>query len=74
MKRYLLFWFAQFYPSGGWNDLIGSFDSIAESHAEIIKRNKPGDLWFGDFQLIDGQTGEELSTYEATKLYWENSK
>ena len=31
MKRYLLFCFDQEYPSGGWNDFRGSYDTAEEA-------------------------------------------
>ena len=71
VKRYLLFWCAQYYPSGGWDDLLDSFDSVEEAYKEIIKRNHPRDLWFGDFQLIDVQTGGKVDIGPATSVYWE---
>jgi hypothetical protein len=30
MKRYLLFCGNNYYPNGGWSDLIGAFDTIEE--------------------------------------------
>lgn len=39
MKKYLLFAGSQYYPSGGWNDFKGDFDSIhdAREAAKLIK-------------------------------------
>lgn len=31
MKRYLLFAGDHYYPSGGWNDFVGSFDTAREA-------------------------------------------
>lgn len=33
LKRYIGFGFESYYPGGGWNDFIGSFDSIEEAYA-----------------------------------------
>lgn len=35
MKRYLAFAGSTYYPSGGMNDFIGSFDTVDEAIAEI---------------------------------------
>ncbi len=33
MKRYLVFCYGDYYPNGGWNDLVGKFDSLEEAIA-----------------------------------------
>lgn len=33
MKRYLLFAGDNYYPSGGWSDFIGSFDTVEQALA-----------------------------------------
>lgn len=38
MKRYLLFAGDQYYPSGGWHDLSGEFDSIEEAEEYVFER------------------------------------
>lgn len=50
MKRYLLFAWDQYYPSGGWNDFIGCFDSFEE--AQQFLSNINCDEW----QIIDNGT------------------
>lgn len=37
MKRYLCFICAQYYPSGGMDDLIGDFETLDEALAFLIK-------------------------------------
>jgi hypothetical protein len=36
MRRYALFVFNKYYPAGGWDDFVGTFDSIeaAKAHPE----------------------------------------
>ncbi len=31
LKRYLVFSFDQYYPGGGWNDFVGSYDTPTEA-------------------------------------------
>ena len=40
MKRYLVFYGYDYYPSGGMNDFIGSFDHIIECELSILKEHK----------------------------------
>lgn len=37
MKRYLLFAGEDYYPVGGWDDFIGSFDSLGEALARVTE-------------------------------------
>lgn len=50
LKRYLVFEFEQYYPAGGWNDFVGSFDTLEEAR-------KKSD-W--DCQIIDSETSKEV--------------
>ena len=54
MKRYLLFKCDRYYPSGGWGDFAGSFDSIAEARAFLSGNPLDGP---GEVHLVDGETG-----------------
>jgi hypothetical protein len=31
MKRYLVFQFDQYYPSGGWSDFTGAYDTLTQA-------------------------------------------
>lgn len=44
MKNYLVFYGENFYPSGGWLDFCGSFDSI-EKVSEYIESRDPCLAW-----------------------------
>jgi hypothetical protein len=47
MKRYLAFYGDNYYPGGGMNDFIGSYDSYdnaIQSLEEAHKKNRPDDL------------------------------
>ena len=43
--KYLLFLGDLFYPSGGWMDLVGVFDSFSEAR-DVIESISPFDRWF----------------------------
>lgn len=54
MKRYLVFAFDHYYPCGGWNDFVESFDTMAEVEAaHAAERFKGNDC----VQVVDSQTG-----------------
>jgi hypothetical protein len=65
VKRYLLFAGDIYYPAGGWDDFVASFDLPAEArtHAESLH---PCQWW----QIIDGHTGQEMKpvVIEGTTL------
>jgi hypothetical protein len=48
VKRYLLFCVECYYPSGGWQDFVGLFDSLEEAKEHLS--------W--DQRIVDSQTGE----------------
>lgn len=59
MKRFLVFAYNQYQPSGGWHDLWGMFDVIAD--AEIAARSaiRRGAVRTFDFaHIVDTQTGD----------------
>lgn len=72
MKKYLMFAMNQYYPSGGWNDLVGSFDTLEEVQAqwEEYHNNKVYDFAhvvdthkctiIGNFYHYDGKMMTEL--------------
>jgi hypothetical protein len=53
MKRYILFSGDYYYPSGGWNDAKGDFDTIEEA----IRVGSRAD-WF---HVIDTETWSEVA-------------
>jgi len=52
MKQYLLFGFDQYYPRGGWSDLLGSFDTLEEAKGAVGKQGR-----WDYYQIVDIQTG-----------------
>lgn len=55
VKRFVVFGGSNFYPAGGWDDHIGSFETEAE--ARLALKNEHGD-WG---HIIDLETGGELA-------------
>jgi len=55
MKRYILFGFDDYYPSGGWSDFLYAGDSIEEckEHTLKLKWNAKN-----NYQIVDTIIGE----------------
>lgn len=54
MKRYLLFCFDSYYPGGGWNDFVDSFDSVYEANKRGASDTQE------NFQIVDSTTGKTI--------------
>lgn len=66
MKRYWLFKFAGYYPSGGMHDFVDSFDTIDETKAYIKQSQTDQRSIYGDYyQIADSMTGKVL--YESNE-------
>lgn len=48
VKRFVGFDFVDYYPEGGWNDFVASYDSLEEAMA------------VGHRQIVDLHTGERV--------------
>lgn len=61
MKRYALFAGYNYYPSGGWDDIYGTYDTVEEAQeAWRIARSNPERVLRSDWgHIIDLTTGEE---------------
>lgn len=55
MKKFMLFGHDAYYPSGGWGDFKGDFDTVAEARAYIDAQDYKND----DYDLIDTETKED---------------
>jgi hypothetical protein len=55
MKRYLVFAGSVYYPSGGWDDFVGAYDTITEARAVELERGKGDYSWA---HTIDTETME----------------
>ena len=60
MKRYLVFAYDNYYPSGGWNDFRRAFDSLdeARAYAQALYDEYPKDC--DNVQVIDSTTQQEV--------------
>jgi len=57
--RYLLFAGYTYYPSGGWGDYRGSFETVEEAVARFEKDKKEN--WWDWYHIVDSQTLMEVS-------------
>lgn len=56
MKRYILFRFSNFYPSGGMNDVEGHYDTM-EDALDYVNWCKSSDADWGEhYQVLDTVT------------------
>jgi len=54
MKRYLVFAFDEYYPSGGWDDFLKDFDTFGEAKKYIMEEHKKSKRDY--YQIVDTQT------------------
>ena len=62
MKRYLVFGYDVYYPYGGLNDLIGTFNTEEEIDDYFLKEQSNKDKFFfkrDHYQVLDIQTGTD---------------
>lgn len=52
LKRFLLFSGSDYYPGGGWDDFVASFDTLEEAKDRKSHRD-----WN---QMVDSETGEAV--------------
>lgn len=55
VKRFLVFVYDEYYPAGGWGDLLGSYDTIAEAVSAGLAEKRREHRDFVD--IVDLQTG-----------------
>lgn len=60
MKRYLLFAYDNYYPWGGWDDLIGGFDEADEATREGVRLTTDIRLSkrLNRYCVVDKETGQ----------------
>jgi hypothetical protein len=73
MKRYLLFAFREYYPSGGMNDLYGHYDSINEvvTTIETIINEYDGRY---NVNVLDTKVMQYTDTYDMLDYNKETNK
>ena len=59
MKKILLFAGMKYYPAGGADDFVDSFESISEAKDHILK-NAGSYEWAN---IIDTETGDKMEIY-----------
>ena len=55
MQRYLLFMGSNYYPSGGWEDFVGSFPSVEGALVYALEGHGHSRDWFQVVDLISGE-------------------
>ena len=63
MKRFLVFAGDYYYPSGGWEDFVGSFDTLEAAKADAARRTANEGITgaIGWAQVVDSVSGEMVS-------------
>lgn len=60
MKRYALFGMRNFYPNGGWNDFVDTFDDPREAGCWALKDIELEECDF--FQIVDMELGTDITS------------
>jgi hypothetical protein len=64
VKAYLVFAFAEYYPDGGWNDLVGDADTFDE--AQTLREKATADLGsYAHAHIV--HDGKIIETFTQTK-------
>jgi hypothetical protein len=61
MKRYAVFAYSDYYPSGGWGDLFGRYETLEEAKKAIEEDKAPGGPLrqrSDHYDIVDLVTGE----------------
>lgn len=61
MKRFLVFAWEQYYPCGGFNDLVGNYDTYEECEVRVDQ------LTYENYEIVDLQTGERIRNWEIAR-------
>lgn len=54
MKKFIVFAFSQYYPAGGMDDVVGSFDYFEDAEA-LIQKYKDED-YYDHYQIFNAVT------------------
>lgn len=65
IKRYLVFSYTDYYPKGGWDDLIGMADTENEAIA-LLSSSK--DKYDDNYRIVDTQDIERLILNPSDKI------
>ena len=69
MKRFLLFGYDDYYPTGGMDDFVNSFDSLEECVEEMSR-----DLVVDRYHVLDLENPNNIIRYGLPKRDKENNK
>ncbi len=62
MKRYLVFTGSKYYPSGGWDDFRGTFDTVEEAQKALLPSGTGLNCQSFDwYQIVDTTTMRDVS-------------
>jgi len=56
MKRFLVFTFDRWYPSGGWSDFAASYDALEEAQNHVFATHSD------HYQIVDATTGQVIQS------------
>jgi hypothetical protein len=80
MYRYALFFCHQYYPNGGWNDLVGTYariGSAVKSGLRVISKQKKAIVEYGErpwWEIVDLTTGKVIRSMHAHDMTVYNYK
>ena len=60
MKRYILFRFGNFYPSGGMNDVEGHYDTLEEATDYVDECRSEYVDWGEHYHILDTVTRKTI--------------
>lgn len=76
MKRYLLFIYPHYYPAGGWNDLVASFNDIMEAQKAAAEYSK--DVFYPRGHIVNTERMEIVCSFDMDEdnapLIWEDGE
>lgn len=58
-KKYIVFYFEQYYPSGGLNDIVGSYETLQDAENSLNR----GDITYGTHQIVERDTWEIVKEF-----------
>ena len=60
MKRYALFCCRRYYPGGGFNDFIGTYDTVSEAETAASKWVEDEFVCYAHWHVVDLTTGQKV--------------
>lgn len=69
LKRFLAFYGSVYYPSGGWGDFFGDYESIDSAKQELLEKElkkRPPELGYNTWEFSWAQ----IFDTETKKIIW----